>query len=172
MKYADPSDVILDVGCGSGRAAFILEKKGYMLHAVDIVDYRVVPLKHFKVYDGKSLPFPDNSFDLVSFNFVLHHVPNAIKPVLLKEAKRVSRKHVLVLEDTPKYFFDHVMSFFHCFFWRWKIASTAPFGFFQKERWEQVFRSLGLSVLVSNPLVRFCRKPWEPLARSVFLLRV
>ena len=46
------------------------------------------------LFDGKTIPFEDNSFDLVMFVDVLHHAEDPAS--LLAEAARVSRKYLLL----------------------------------------------------------------------------
>lgn len=66
--------------------------------AIDVVDHNVtdVPLL---LYDGRTLPFDDKAFDVSLLVFVLHHA--ADPEVLLREAVRVTRSTVLVVEDAP-----------------------------------------------------------------------
>ena len=66
---------ILDIGCGLGREAFALSDMGYDVTGVDISKEVITQVKQlaaakgynipFFDYDGKSLPFPDESFDVV-----------------------------------------------------------------------------------------------------------
>ena len=66
---------ILDIGCGLGREAFVLSDMGYDVTGVDISKEVIAQVKKlaadkgydfpFYDYDGKSLPFPDGSFDVV-----------------------------------------------------------------------------------------------------------
>ena len=66
---------ILDIGCGLGREAFALSDMGYDVTGVDISKEVITQVKKlaadkgydipFYDYDGKSLPFPDGSFDVV-----------------------------------------------------------------------------------------------------------
>lgn len=165
---------VLDVGCGEGYVAAELGARGAAVDLVDIVDVRRArdPLQSFRLFDGLNLPFPEGSFDLVMLNFVLHHVPDDRKPHLLREASRVSRDKVLILEDTPENAFDRLMNRRHGESYRAKIGSHAPFGFLTRREWQWLFTGLGLVVRESRRLGRFCRAPWQPFARSVFLLQV
>ena len=63
---------ILDIGCGKGFMLFDFMKlnPNFVLEGIDISDYAitnaVLEVKKFlKVGDAKSLPYEDNSFDLV-----------------------------------------------------------------------------------------------------------
>jgi ubiquinone/menaquinone biosynthesis C-methylase UbiE len=46
--------------------------------------------------DGRTLPFPDDSFDVVHASLVLHHLDPADAVKLLREMRRVSRRGVVV----------------------------------------------------------------------------
>ena len=62
---------VLDVGCGEGRYARKLAKKGAMVTGVDPVEAFIKharalhPDGTYVIAGGESLPFPDRSFDLV-----------------------------------------------------------------------------------------------------------
>jgi SAM-dependent methyltransferase len=163
---------LLDVGCGEGYVAAELAAGGTAVDLVDIVDVRRVGGLPFHLFDGLNLPFPDRSFDVVMLNFVLHHVPDDRKRQLLREAVRVSADKVFILEDTPENAFDRLMNRRHGESYRAKIGSDAPFGFLTRREWEWFFSGLGLMVRESRALGRFCRAPWQPFARSAFVLQV
>lgn len=163
---------ILDVGCGEAYVAAELVHRGMRVETVDIVDVRRVRELNFRLFDGLNLPFPDGAFEVVMLNFVLHHVPDDRKPHLLREAARVSRDKVFILEDTPRNAFDRLMNRRHGESYRNKIGSRAPFGFLTRREWEWLFTGLGLLLRESRALGRFCRAPWQPFARSAFLLQV
>ena len=65
---------ILDIGCGLGREAFVLSDMGYVVTGIDISKEVIARVKQlasakgygipFYAYDGKNLPFPDDSFDV------------------------------------------------------------------------------------------------------------
>jgi SAM-dependent methyltransferase len=49
------------------------------------------------LYDGLHIPFPDDSFDVVLLIFALHHADDPA--AVLREARRVCRRHVIAFED-------------------------------------------------------------------------
>lgn len=86
---------LLDIGCGTGqsRRIYINHCRRYL--GVDLssgaiaVAQREFPDSEFQVADATALPFPENSFDLVAFSSVLHHIPDY--GLALREAYRVLR---------------------------------------------------------------------------------
>ena len=79
-KYLQPSDQILDLGCGTGRTTFPLYEMGYQqITGVDLTPEMIesaLALKphfgfsiDFRVGDARHLPFEDNHFDAVIFSF-------------------------------------------------------------------------------------------------------
>jgi ubiquinone/menaquinone biosynthesis C-methylase UbiE len=161
---------VLDVGCGEGYVIDELSRQGLDAHGVDIVDIRLPRSCPFRLYDGQSLPFGDASFDLVMLSFVLHHVPDERKLRLLREAIRVSRNKVLVVEDTPTSAVDRLANRRHGETYRRKIGSTAGFGFLTREEWRWLFRGMGFEPQLIA-LSRFCRSILQPFARTAFLLQ-
>src|SRR5262249_16614533 len=94
-----PGDRVLDIGCGEGWV--LAELCGaHDVMGVDIVDLRRAELPRFAfdLYDGLQVPCADSSFDVVLLTFVLHHVPNENKAPLLREAQRITRRNIVVLE--------------------------------------------------------------------------
>src|SRR5438034_791428 len=130
-----PGDGVLDIGCGDGWVLAELAGEHEVM-GVDIVDLRKVELPRFALYDGQHVPCADSSFDVVLLTFVLHHVPNELKPALVAEARRVSRRNVVVLEDTPRTALDRLACNMHGRAHRKRIGTTAGFGFYDQRRWE------------------------------------
>ena len=90
---------------------------------------------------------------------------------LIAEARRVCRRTLLVIEDTPRNAFDRWTSNRHGESYRKKIGSTAGFGFYSQDEWERFFAREQLEVCESRRLSRMCRDPLQPYARSFFVLR-
>jgi len=106
--YLDEKETALDVGFGLGYGLNILAIKASSVSGVD-VDPKVLEycrntvlgrnprLSQLEIYDGYTLPFPDNHFDLVTCVDVLEHVEDYHR--FLEELLRVSRKGVFI--STP-----------------------------------------------------------------------
>ncbi len=92
-----PGQRLLEIGAGKGLVARALQQTAQVeIKLVDVVDYNETELE-LEVYDGVRLPFRDESFDYSLLIFVLHHTPDP--SIVLKEALRVSRRGVLVVEN-------------------------------------------------------------------------
>ncbi len=91
-------DCVLDVGCGSGALGkAILDSPlcppDVSLEGIERVKRGGEPIKVL-AYDGKTIPHPNNTYDVVILSDVLHHEPNPER--LLGECIRVSRRLVLL----------------------------------------------------------------------------
>jgi ubiquinone/menaquinone biosynthesis C-methylase UbiE len=100
---------VLDVGCGTGTTDRHLVDHVEVLHGVDIsadmvaVAERTVTGANFDSYDGKTLPFPAGSFDVVIAICVLHHVPELDQGHFVEELHRVTRSggFIAIFEHNP-----------------------------------------------------------------------
>ena len=107
-KYASPQLIdfavlyagnkILDLGCATGDYSNNLKSIGYECTGVDINPKYVEKTRgkgiDAYVMKGDDLNFSDNSFDTVLLFEVLEHVDNPHN--VLKEAKRVAKKNILI----------------------------------------------------------------------------
>lgn len=169
--HVAPGAAVLDVGCGEGYVLEELAARGAgELFGVDVVDIRHEKHRPFRLFDGVELPFLDRRFDVVVLSFVLHHVPDDRKRALLREALRVCRGAVVIVEDTPVTLFDRLLNRRHGESYRRRIRSTATYGFLTEGEWRWLFRGMGLEP-EARPLSRFCRSILQPFARTAFLLR-
>jgi SAM-dependent methyltransferase len=93
---------VLDVGGGTGVVAQAVKElfPVEQVTSVDVVD-RFLPTLDIATatYDGRSLPFPDGSFDCVLLVNVIHHVPVASRIALLRECARVAGGGHLYIKD-------------------------------------------------------------------------
>jgi ubiquinone/menaquinone biosynthesis C-methylase UbiE len=93
---------VLDVGTGTALFAEHFVKRGCKVCGIDInpkmmeAAERYVPQGEFKISKAEAIPYPDGYFDVVFFGNVLHEVDDYLKA--LKEARRVCRKRVSILE--------------------------------------------------------------------------
>jgi len=89
---------ILDLGAGEGYVGAHLHEAGHgQVVLADVVDMNRTSLPH-ATFDGRSLPFEDDSFDVTFLYFVLHHASDPER--LVEEALRVSARGVIVVEST------------------------------------------------------------------------
>ncbi|MDO8494492.1 MAG: class I SAM-dependent methyltransferase [Deltaproteobacteria bacterium] len=179
--FVRAGEKVLEVGAGSGRFAKTLGKRlGVEAAGVDVCDYsdKEIP---FYIYDGYKLPFPDKSYDVVFFAYVLHHVKH--QEELLQEACRVAKRHVVIFEDIFSNRVERWFTVWNCFHnnffhgWvRFLKGSTKgnmakmpfPFTFRSVEEWKTLFRKLPLT-LVSQETRGM---GWKPLTKGIFCLKV
>lgn len=165
QEYIEKGEKILDLGCGSGIVASVFQDFFQAeVVGVDIADSTVRDIS-FQIMSGKEIPFPDNSFDSVLIAFVLHHAKDPVS--LLKEAKRISRKRIIVYEDLPE---GPASSFFcrlHGFsFDRWfQNKKTTSF---KKERdWKKIFNQLELDLIAEKE----ASSDLNPVQKKLFVLQ-
>jgi 2-polyprenyl-3-methyl-5-hydroxy-6-metoxy-1,4-benzoquinol methylase len=90
---------LLEVGCGMGTDLLQFARGGAHVTGVDLTQRSIqISQQHLDIYgergdfaisDGESLPFGDESFDVVYSNGVLHHTPDTAGAV--REVHRVLR---------------------------------------------------------------------------------
>jgi 2-polyprenyl-3-methyl-5-hydroxy-6-metoxy-1,4-benzoquinol methylase len=87
---------MLDVGCGDGLLA---KRTGELLQIEDVRGVDIKVQAHCRIpvhgYDGVTLPFPEQTFDIVTISDVLHHTSNPEQ--VLKELFRVTKPTGAVL---------------------------------------------------------------------------
>ncbi|MFH8086635.1 MAG: class I SAM-dependent methyltransferase [Candidatus Aenigmatarchaeota archaeon] len=103
---------VLDVGCGTGRIALKLLKKGAKVYGIDISEKMLEKAKNktkkfknkveFKVASVYKIPYSKNSFDLVVCNLVTSHLKNLNKAVA-KIARVLKPKGFLIISDLHPY---------------------------------------------------------------------
>ena len=93
---------VLDVGVGSGLFAEAFFRRGLEVAGVDVNPEMIaaarqfVPQGDFREAVAESLPYSDDSFDLVFMSLLLHESDKT--QIVLQEARRVARQRVCILE--------------------------------------------------------------------------
>lgn len=145
-SLCDDNSSILDVGCDDGTVAEMIMEINPTLKVVgiDIQSNRPSKIPR-KIYDGKRIPYPDNSFDAVIVLDVLHHTKDILS--LLKEIKRVSRKHIIVKDHMTYGRFSRYLISFADYVSNAPYGITCAFNFPSFQRWSSYFNQLGLKIV-------------------------
>ena len=88
---------VLDFGGGKGKTAAHM-KQDPCVDTVESIDIEA-HAPHVKKYDGRTIPFPDASFDLSVCLYVFHHIPQTAD--LIQQLSRKSSR-MLIFEDLPE----------------------------------------------------------------------
>ena len=101
---------LLDLGCGLGGYSKVLADRGFDVVAYDVLPDYVERARALGVdahaFDGVRLPLGDGAVDTVFLLEVLEHLEDPA--ALLREARRVARRNVLVTTPNATQSFGHV----------------------------------------------------------------
>lgn len=111
LKDIHPTQ-ILDFGCGHGRSVFYMTKyfPNTEVHGVDLSSESIIKAKEKKInsaiftdFNGKDLPYADNSFDIVFTSMVFHHIEHKLHNEVLADIYRVIRPggKFIIFEHNP-----------------------------------------------------------------------
>ena len=93
------TETLLDMGCGTGRFSEVTRNYTGIDINEQFTEYaRKKYNKNFIAMEISDLKFPDRSFDKTVILETLHHVDDDSFESALKEAKRVTRKLVIIAE--------------------------------------------------------------------------
>ena len=106
-----PDDQVLDLGCGSGEIAARLAAFA-RVSCVDAIDQRTQGRQLPFHAIGDTLPFADDTFDVIVSNHVIEHVPQA--STHLREIRRVLRPGGVAYLATPNRW------------WPWEFHARIP----------------------------------------------
>jgi SAM-dependent methyltransferase len=136
---------VLDVGCGDGEIACLLKQQRPDL-SVTGVDVLVRPDTRVPVepFDGRTLPFADDSFDVVLFVDVLHHCDWPLE--LLQEARRVARQSIVIKDHSLEGFAAGRTLRFMDGVGNRRHGVALPYNYWRPDQWNAAFAELGLMV--------------------------
>lgn len=134
---------ILDVGVGAGDVMLAMQEAGNDVTGLDVENLSCTPEVRPILYNGHTMPFADDSFDLATIITTMHHAKDPDR--VLVEAARVA-KRLIVMEDvfysTPHkyatFFMDSLLNlefFGH------------PHSNKNNEQWKAAFKKLGLKLV-------------------------
>jgi SAM-dependent methyltransferase len=92
---------VLDFGAGTGEQARILTEKGFDVVAIDLGDSSLARDRVYPVtdYDGRTIPLPDASVDVIFSSNVLEHVEDL--PPAFREFRRVLKPGGVEIHAMP-----------------------------------------------------------------------
>ena len=158
LSFINPTiKTLLDVGCGDGAISKLIQNKNKEIKIVGIdVMERPTSSIIIELFDGENIPYHNDSFDCTMLIDVLHHVKN-IKQ-LLTEAKRVSKKFILIKDHQYKSNFDLNVLKFMDYVGNKPHNVIINYNFLNEVEWNSLFDDLGLEVIrkkIKVPLYLF-----------------
>jgi ubiquinone/menaquinone biosynthesis C-methylase UbiE len=100
-----PSDIVLDVGTGTGIVAGVVAPLVEQVIAIDTSSHmmNLVPDKHpnikWVVGDVRNLEFANNTFDVVIARYVLHHIVDGIEKAMAECYRVLKHKGIMVFAE-------------------------------------------------------------------------
>jgi SAM-dependent methyltransferase len=136
---------VLDVGCGDGLLARRIKdtRPDIQIEGVDVL-IRSATWILVAPFDGCKLPCPDSSFDVVMFVDVLHHTDEP--RILLSEAKRISKKFILIKIHTEEGLLAHSTLRFMDWVGNAKHGVSLPYNYWRESKWKEALTDLRLSI--------------------------
>lgn len=149
---------ILEIGAGNGWQAQLLENRGYDVSAIDIPssEYRTSRVWPVTEYDGKKIPFEDNTFNIIFSSNALEHISHVYE--FQKEIHRVLMPDGVVLHVLPSSSWSVWHSIAHILRY-WTIPgphgeqagnSLTEIYYFSRLWWTRLFRETGWTVMVQD----------------------
>jgi ubiquinone/menaquinone biosynthesis C-methylase UbiE len=163
QDFIEKGAKMLDLGCGSGIVGKTFKNFfGAEVMGIDIINSNISSIP-FQIYDGKNIPFPENYFDAVLINYVLHHTQDPI--TILKEAKRVGKK-IIIFEDLFEGLLSKTICKIHGFSYNIFFRNPNYISFKSEKDWEKIFKEIGLNVIFKKRINNF------PVKKELFILSV
>ena len=166
LNWFTGEDKLLDFGCGVGHLGFdIAQESGHQLVSLDVRSYPFThPCVQPEIYDGKTIPFSENTFNTTLVAYTLHHTRQPQD--LLQEIVRVSRNRIVVCEDLlisrkhiPVEVIKDLISNYFC--------AHITFQYKTESEWEAIFEKLGLPI---EDKVHFSSGEWLTFNHVSWLL--
>lgn len=151
---------VLDIGTGDGRIASLWQTLRSDLHVegVDVLvrDQTYIPVHPF---DGQTIPYPNHSFDAVTFVDVLHHTDDPMR--LIAEAARVARHSVIIKDHLAESTLDHAILRFMDWIGNAPHGVVLPYNYQSKQSWLRSFSAAKLEVRYCSDKIQLYPQPFN-----------
>jgi len=151
VPWLERDETLLDVGAGTGfMARYLRDRAGVRPTLTDLASYgnRDRSMPFILQGDPLRVPVADASHDVVLLMFVFHHMERwEDQEELLREAKRVARRRIVVTEDTPGSRFERWVNVAWDRILNLRHGVPTPFTFRSTEAWVDLFEANDLSVV-------------------------
>ena len=158
LDMLPPTGKLLEIGAGTGWQANILQDKGYDVSAIDIPEsnYAQDCVRQITRYDGRQIPYEDDTFDIIFSSNVLEHIPHLRE--FQNEIHRVLKPDGCVLHILPSGSWRFWASITHLLR-QWTIPkphgehagnALAEMCYFSKRWWINLFHETGWIVAVQT----------------------
>lgn len=153
-QLCENNSSILDIGCNDGRVGDMMMKSNPSLSVkgIDIQNNNGCLIEK-TLYDGEKIPYPDNSFDIVMANDMLHHTTDI--PKILKEMKRVSRKYIIIKDVVIYSKLSHLMISFADYISNVRYGIPCTYNFPDWQTWNKYFSDLDLNIIEKPEGLKF-----------------
>jgi SAM-dependent methyltransferase len=134
---------VLDVGCGDGLIAAVVQARRADIR-VQGIDVLARAQSHIavEIFDGVRFPFADKAFDVVMFSDVLHHTVDPT--ILLREARRVAARHVLIKDHYREGLAAQTRLRFMDWVGNARYGVALPYNYWTERQWRAAWREVGL----------------------------
>ena len=169
-EFLEEGESFLSVGDADGAVSLEIQRRcGLTGRGLD-VDIGMprneeIPIDY---YDGITMPYEDDAFDVVFVLFTLHHCNDL--DAVLKEIVRVAKKKIVIMEDVYETAFGRRVVCFMDKLENRLVSSeiTLPFNFKKVLEWEETFKDLDLKITKSKGF----KMGWAmPVQNHIFCLQ-
>ncbi|OGG08694.1 hypothetical protein A2154_01745 [Candidatus Gottesmanbacteria bacterium RBG_16_43_7] len=169
---------VLDIGCGDGFFASVITGAGDSKQksinkidaGLDIVGSRIEQAQKSGVYkktvtyNGRRMPFADDTFATVISNSTLEHIADL--PIILKETYRVMKRGgefmttVIAAPWAEHYFGNKILG---AWYKRWMTKKQEHVNLFTHRQWDDVFIKAGFKIICKIGHARALVSTWTDI---------